>query len=53
MLKYTEEEIQSGIREEELRDEYKIKFNVKGNKGRVLKVQVARRNQRLRDQINK
>tara|TARA_R110002050_G_scaffold251802_3_gene390103 strand:+ start:1770 stop:5219 length:3450 start_codon:yes stop_codon:yes gene_type:complete len=50
--KYTEEEIQSGIREEELRDEYKIKFNVKGKKGRVLKVQVARRNERLRDKLN-
>ena len=33
--KYTEEEIQAGIREEELRDEYKIKFNVKGKRGRI------------------
>ena len=48
---YTEEEIQAGIREEELRDEYKIKFNVKGKKGRILKVNLTRRNERLRDKI--
>ena len=49
--KYTEEEIQAGIREEELRDEYKIKFNVKGKRGRIIKVQIARRNQRLRSKL--
>ena len=49
--KYTEEEIQAGIREEELRDEYKIKFNVKGKRGRIIKVKIARRNQRLRGKL--
>ena len=49
--KYTEKEVQSGLTEEDLTDEYKIKFNVKGKKGRMLKVQVSRRNQRLRGRI--
>jgi len=49
---YTEEEIQAGIRSEELRDEYKIGFNVKGKGGRIIKVQISRRNQRLRDRMN-
>jgi len=48
---YTEEEIQAGIREEKLRDEYKIKFNVKGKKGRILKVKLTRRNERLRNKL--
>ena len=51
--KYTEEEIQAGLREEELRDEYKIKFNVKGKRGRILKVKLTRRNRRLRNKINR
>ena len=50
---YTEEEIESGIREEELRDEYKIKFNVRGKRGRILKVKLTRKNQRLRNKINR
>ena len=50
---YTEEEIQAGLREEELRDEYKIKFNVKGKRGRILKVKLTRKNQRLRNKINR
>ena len=49
---YTEEEIQAGIQSEELRDEYKIGFNVKGKGGRIIKVQISRRNQRLRDRMN-
>ena len=49
--KYTEEEIQAGVSEEELRDEYKIKFNVKGKRGRIIKVKIARRNQRLRGKL--
>ena len=49
--KYTEKEVQSGLTEEDLIDEYKIKFNVKGKKGRILKVQVSQRNQRLRGRI--
>ena len=48
---YTEKEVQSGLPEEDLTDEYQIKFNVKGKKGRMLKVQVSRRNQRLRGRI--
>ena len=32
-------------------DEYKIKFNVKGKRGRIIKVQIARRNQRLRSKL--
>ena len=50
---YTQEEILSGVKEESLRDEYKIKFDQKGKGGKILKVVISRRNQRLRDQINK
>ena len=50
---YTQEEIESGVQEEELRDEYKIKFDQKGKGGKLLKVVISRKNQRLRDQINK
>ena len=50
---YTRNEIQSGIDEEELRDEYKIKFDQTGKGGKKLKIVISRRNQRLRDQINK
>tara|TARA_B110000483_G_scaffold166652_1_gene197172 strand:- start:275 stop:715 length:441 start_codon:yes stop_codon:yes gene_type:complete len=50
---YTREEIESGVQEEELRDEYKIKFDQKGKGGKLLKVVISRKNQRLRDQINK
>ena len=48
---YTESEIQAGIKEDELRDEYKIGFNVKGKGGRILKVQIKRRNARLRGRM--
>lgn len=48
---YTESEIQAGIKEDELRDEYKIGFNVKGKGGRILKVQIKRRNARLRSRM--
>ena len=50
---YTQNEIQAGLDEEDLRDEYKIKFNQKGKGGKMLKVVISRKNQRLRDQINK
>ena len=50
---YTQEEILSGVKEESLRDDYKIKFDQKGKGGKILKVVISRRNQRLRDQINK
>ena len=32
---YTREEIESGVQEEELRDEYKIKFDQKGKGGQI------------------
>jgi hypothetical protein len=49
---YKESEIQAGINDKALRDEYKISFNVKGKGGRMLKVQISRKNQRLRDRMN-
>ena len=50
---YTQNEILTGIKEEELREEYKIKFDQKGKGGKTLKVVISRRNQRLRDQLSK
>ena len=48
---YTRNEIQSGIDEEELRDEYKIKFDQTGKGGKKLKVVISRKNERLRSKL--